>query len=529
MLGGLFQFASPSLVCSQPPSKNLIQVQINPNVELLGFVYFLGYEGAQLETNDSYLKTRPIKRSEWYNYGFSLYKQYKPYQHSKHLSVIMTYAERIWLDYLINLLLQLDDFPQARLKAQITEHDYLRFSPTNDPQEARQNATLFIDAMNQLYQEVDFKHYLRTSANRYANALTQVRHGLPEQKLIPAMEAFYGRRFDQYVLAPSLTIPPGMGFGLQYTLAQKTRTFHVFGPFNPQQFDQEHTLNMGFDDPKHLLELSTHEFSHPFVNPVIDSLPEELINRTASLFEPIKQPMANQGYTRWKSCLYEHFVRAGEILIAQNLGHRKRAAQLKSHYIIDRHFIYLPTILQQLEIYHKQRVYSYKQAVERAMQRLEKWGSRVPYKQLSQSIQDDGQVLHVQINGVRWNDEKISYNRNFSVVNLTAQQRDSLKTHILDSLGVKPPVVVSPNNFPKDTEVTITCSQCGRKGYLEVYGNGTVSTRKINLRQGDSYRFPIFMRLGVGDYRLIYRSWPSKPIRSTFHIEGDQPAFIEIK
>ncbi|GAB3326945.1 hypothetical protein GCM10027299_26760 [Larkinella ripae] len=447
---------------SQPASKHSIRVQINPNVELLGFVYFVGYEGAHLETHDSYLKTRPIKRSEWYNYGFSLYKQYRQYQHSKHLAVIIRYAERIWLDYLINLLLQLDDFPRARLSDQIDETYYLRFSPTRNPQEARQNATQFIEAMNQLYREVDFAHYLRTSANRYENALTQVRRGLPQRKLIPALEAFYGRRFDQYALVPSLTIPTGMGFGLQYTLAQKTRTFHVFGPFNPQQFDPGHTLNMGFDDPKHLLELSTHEFGHPFVNPVIDSLPEELINRTASLFEPIKQPMANQGYTRWKSCLYEHFVRAGEIIIAQNLGHRKRAAQLKSHYITNRHFIYLPTILQQLEIYNKNRAYPYKQAVEKAMQQLQS-------------------------------------------------------------------VVVSPNNSFMNREVNFTCNQCGRKGSLEVYGSGMVSTRKINVRRGDYYRFPISMQLGAGDYRLIYRSWPSKSIQATFHVKGDQPVLVPIQ
>ena len=55
MYGWLSLLFDQSLVCGQPIIKRSIQVRANPNVELLGFVYFLGYEGAQLETNDSYL------------------------------------------------------------------------------------------------------------------------------------------------------------------------------------------------------------------------------------------------------------------------------------------------------------------------------------------------------------------------------------------------------------------------------------------------------------------------------------------
>ena len=347
-----------------------IQIQTSRNVELLGFAYFLGYEGRQLENNDTYLQGRAIRKRDWYGYGLSLYRQYKTYENSKHLAVVVAFAENIWLDYLIQLLIQLDDFPNAKLKDEIRESAYLRFSAKRDPEEAIKIVALFIEAMNQLYREVDFDTYFRQNQNKYANALAQVKKGLPDKRFLPALEDFYGQRFDRYTLIPSLTIPTGMGFGVSYTLQDKTPIFHVFGPFGLQNFSNESNLDMGFDDRKHLLELSTHEFGHSFVNPAIDQLPQELINGTETLFIPIKSDMANQGYTRWKACLYEHFVRAGEIIIAQNLGNHADAQRLRTHYIEDRKFIYLPAIVEELESYNKTRTRSYQQVVETAMRKL---------------------------------------------------------------------------------------------------------------------------------------------------------------
>lgn len=358
-------FWTPLTFCQQS-GKHSIQVQLNRNVELLGFVYFLGYEGNQSETDLTY----SIEKKKRYAYGLSLYQQYKTYKNSKPLSVIVGFAENIWLDYLISLLIQLEDFPYARLSNQVDEKYYLRFSPANDPVEARHNVSLFIDAMNKLYREVDFDKYFSRYQKKYENAITQVKNSLPDKRFIPAMENFYGQSMDYYFLIPSLTIPAGMGFGVKYSLADTIRAFHVFGTFGLQHFADDTDLDMGFNDRTHLLELSTHEFGHSFVNQAVDKVPEELIAKTEKLFEPIKSAMSNQGYTGWKACLYEHFVRAGEVMIARNLGNISEAERLKTNYIEDRKFVYLPVILEEFEIYNKSKLYSYTQTVENAMRKL---------------------------------------------------------------------------------------------------------------------------------------------------------------
>ena len=68
-----------------------------------------------------------------------------------------------------------------------------------------------------------------------------------------------------------------------------------------------------------LVAVIIHEFGHSFVNPVVDSIPPVDISKTERLFEPIKSAMEKQGYNTWKTCLYEHFVRAGEVVIAKLL------------------------------------------------------------------------------------------------------------------------------------------------------------------------------------------------------------------
>lgn len=341
------------------------EVGMNTNVELLGFVYFLGYEGTQSETGSYSEKDR--KR---YAYGIDLYRQYKSFAGSKHLATAINFAQDIWLDYFINLLIQLEDFPNAKLSDRVDPAYYRRFSTNGDLAEAKRNVSAFIEAMNGLYKEVDFGSYLLRSRKLYANAVAQVKAGLPHEGFLPAMEAFYQGRFERYTLVPSLTIPAGMGFGARYGSDHKANAFHVFGTFAIQQWADSAHIDMGFGDKKHLLELSTHEFGHSFANPCVDRLPELLITETQPLFDPIKDAMARQGYMSWKTCLYEHFVRAGEVEIARKLGHHEDAERLRNHYVSDRKFIYLDTLLVELDKYNATGKGTYQQAVETAMLRL---------------------------------------------------------------------------------------------------------------------------------------------------------------
>jgi hypothetical protein len=347
-----------------------LSVGINKNVELLGFGYFLAFEGANIETQMVKVGDKEMPEKDWQQFGYHFYQQYKSYASSSNLISALTVADHLWLDYIIALLLQTDDFPGARLKPEIDEVYYLRFSKTGNRDEAVKNVKVFLDGLNEFYKEVNFDHFLTESAERYNNAIDQVKAALPSVSFIDSTEAFYRQYFDQYRLVPSLTIPKGMGFGPGITINGRKIIFSVFGAFTPQQFKNQQLLDMGFADPVRLRELSVHEFGHSFVNPAVYAVADSIITAKEVLFEPVKAAMGTQGYNTWRVCLIEHFVRAGEVLIAEKYAGAAAAEKLKQEYIDKRKFIYLPEILTALRRYDHYPAAGYTHVVENTIREL---------------------------------------------------------------------------------------------------------------------------------------------------------------
>jgi hypothetical protein len=165
---------------------------------------------------------------------------------------------------------------------------------------------------------------------------------------------------------PSLTLPTSMGFG---KTVRKTRMIcNVFAPFSFQNFDSG-ALDLGFNYPDKIRNLTVHEFGHSFVNPAVDALPGELIRSTEYLYGPIKEEMIKHSYTSWTQCLYEHFVKAGEVIIAEKLGDTAKAQSLMTDFV-NTGFIYVPSIVEEMRAYDKDTSLSYKAAVLAAMKKL---------------------------------------------------------------------------------------------------------------------------------------------------------------
>jgi len=353
------------------PNKKL-RIEINKNVELLGIGYFIGYESVDIETKTVEINGKRIPKKDWHNYGFWVYEKYKKFGTSENLGKSFAVADHLWLDYLISLLLQVDDFPYAKLKESIDQAYYINFSKTKDLQEAKKNVTIFLDGMNEFYKEIGLDKYFIETDKYYKKAIDEINSVLPKQDFIGAMEKFYKKEFDAYILIPSLTIPKGMGFGIRYTADKRTRVLNVFGSLDFQEFLNTTELKMGFANEKKLRELSVHEFGHSFVNPEVNKLPKEKLSQTESLFEPLKSGMGDQGYNTWKVCVYEHFVRAGEIMIAEKLGDTEGVKGLHAEYEQERKFVYIPAILVELKKYDKGTYKTYYDAVLGAMGELAK-------------------------------------------------------------------------------------------------------------------------------------------------------------
>ncbi|MDO1501723.1 DUF4932 domain-containing protein [Winogradskyella maritima] len=353
-------------------SEDKLDIKINKNIELLGLAYFIGFEGVDIENKTVKIQGETIPKKEWHNYGYQLYLKYKPFATSNNLEKSFSVANHLWLDYLTAFLLQVGDVPNAELSPEIDKGYYLNFSKSKDSIAARKNAEIFLEGLNAFAKEIDLEDYLTDSKVYYESAIQEIADGLLDNNFIVSMEKFYGESFDQYVLVPSLTIPKGMGFGIKILRDTNTSVFSVFGALGIQDFDDEDNLEMGFAYEKELMELSIHEFGHSFVNPVVAQLPDSLFTSTEHLFEPLRKKMEAQGYNTWKSCVYEHFVRAGEILIAEKLGNLDAAERLRLDYLERRKFNHIPLIIKELKVYDSGVYSSYCETVERAMIALSK-------------------------------------------------------------------------------------------------------------------------------------------------------------
>jgi hypothetical protein len=344
-----------------------LKIQINRNVELLGLAYFIGFEGQGIESATIEIGGNKIPKKDWHNFGFMLYEKYKTHAASENLGKSFSVADHLWLDYIIAFLLQVESVPNAKLTDNIDESYYINFSKKKDIHEAKQNVILFLDGFNAFCREINFDQYMLDSKSYYDKSIEEIKKALPRQDFINTMERFYKTEFDSYSLIPSLTIPKGMGFGLKFTLNEMTNVFNVFGALDFQDFKDSNRLKMGFENEQKLRELSVHEFGHSFVNPIVGELPEETFKKTEKLFEPLKSKMGEQGYNNWKVCVYEHFVRAGEIFLSEKLGDKERTEKLKTEYVQGREFKYIPVIIPELSKFSRGEYKTYSETVRKTM------------------------------------------------------------------------------------------------------------------------------------------------------------------
>lgn len=323
-----------------------IRVRFEHNIEFAGFVFFLGTMASDANAPGAKMSSGILKK-DWFHYDLLLANRYQAFTDDPDLAIAAGYLEKLQASDIFPLLMSVNNIPDAVLPNGIAKDKIIGFATYNDSTEAASEATAFLSALNRFYKTISFDTYFRSSGKYYKQAMQEIKSALPVPGSIAMMEKFYGKRFETYTLLPSLTIPSGMAFGVNIKSDRGVEIYNLFGPFDVPGLDSN--ISLGFNKPQHLLELSIHEFGHSFVNPVVNHLPDPLISSKRSLFNPIAAAMDNQGYPDWNSCVTEHFVRAGEVIVARKMGRIKEADDLLKNYIETRKFIYLPRIIPVLE------------------------------------------------------------------------------------------------------------------------------------------------------------------------------------
>lgn len=348
-----------------------IQVKINKNIEFIGFLIHMGWLGPELEAKTSSVKVggKKIDEKKWRAYGYNTYLQHKKYSKSPNLSELAAIGSRLDYSPVVKLALLVDEFPNARLNNSIPQNLLARYSSDGDTVKGKILAAQVLEKLNNFYVEVGFENYMKETTRYYQKMLNQVNEAKMKDNFIPMMETFYKQKFKEYVLIPSLLLPTTMGFGPKLGVGENAVIYNIFGPLEGQVLNAD-SLDLGFSNRQLLMELSIHEFGHSFVNHVVNSVPDSLLKKTEYLFKKVRKDMADQGYHNWRTCITEHFVRAGEIVILRLSGMAESADLLLNRYITDRQFIYLPFIIKELENYGNGKFATYQDVAVSILDRM---------------------------------------------------------------------------------------------------------------------------------------------------------------
>ncbi len=320
-----------------------IEVGIEPNVETAMILFGLASENTNRLFSGQITPLLHESRTH-----------FSPFRDHPSVEVARDMERHGWLAGMVELAVRSSTVPEAQLLSPLSDALSEGFSGSGDPDEGRSRVNRFLAALNEFYRDADVASFLARHQGLYEEVVREVRENLPPPEFIPAMEAFYGEKKATFRLVPSPLMYRGVGFGPRVYLPEGMVILNVFGPL--LETEALATTGFGFDDPDGIQELSTHEFGHSFINPIVED--PDLQSSVAGLeylLAPIRETMAGLGYRSWDVVLKEHLVRLGEIRIALAMGDAERAARLRSYHVHDRGFTYLPILEEAVGAFEEDR------------------------------------------------------------------------------------------------------------------------------------------------------------------------------
>lgn len=308
-----------------------IDIQFNKNIELLGYIIEMG-EPSENDPN------HPISIA---------IHQFPEDKNNPALTKLFELGETIDYSTLVQLMYRLPEFPHEEGMEYSSE---ILSSTAYDLLLIRS----IIEQVNQFSKSAHFEEVWKNLDSARSATLQQLDEHKPSQKLIGELEHFYGQSYSQYEIVPSLTLWSGPGFGIRSQ--EENKATFVLGPLEK---DYDFTSDL-------FTSLTIHEFGHSFVNHIVEEN-NDIISKTSELFEEIEASIRQQGYSNWSTCVIEHFVRAGEVIIPELMGDNATSQSNLQYHVIEKDFIYLEYLVDRLKEYRLDQKLSYSEAVSRTL------------------------------------------------------------------------------------------------------------------------------------------------------------------
>lgn len=204
----------------------------------------------------------------------------------------------------------------------------------------------FIRLLKDFGEKSNFKSFFNSHRDFYSLILKNIEFNFGDYQEISRLENYFGYKQNSYTVIINLL---GSGnFGPRVKTPSGLEIYCVMEP-------QSKCGNIpGFDNFRMFDDLLWHEFSHSYVNPLVDEYQEE-ISKYSHLYDPIKSSMRSQAYPDWHVTVKEHIVRAVTIRLAADKYGEELASLSNFRLEMGKRFIYVKPLCEKLKGYEANR------------------------------------------------------------------------------------------------------------------------------------------------------------------------------
>ncbi|MBI1851557.1 MAG: DUF4932 domain-containing protein [Planctomycetes bacterium] len=203
----------------------------------------------------------------------------------------------------------------------------------------------FVDALRDFALASDFMKFFESQQPLYDTIVADAKTKLAGVD-VSMVEAYYGDRAKSYDIFLAPLLHPG-GFGPRVIGDGGVEVYSIQGPYGAAAGQPTYGTAADFR------YLVWHEFSHSFVNPLVDRF-ADAIDETDDLWVPLRERMEEQGYGNWRNSVYEHVVRAVTVRFAyRELGDAEGKKALDDE--TSHAFAHVPALTEALKRYEAER------------------------------------------------------------------------------------------------------------------------------------------------------------------------------
>ncbi|HYD19985.1 MAG TPA: DUF4932 domain-containing protein [Flavipsychrobacter sp.] len=300
-------------------------------------------ERMELLTTIQYLSGYPILTQADLRYKKEIDEYFRDYRDHPAVVLYRNVYERFLAFDAAPTYLYHFSFPGFRQQADFSENDLRTF----EFDKHADTLAMLMANFKDFYKRADFHKFYEAHEGFYDSLIAPIEKKIEESRVVDALEEHYGKENKEYnvVLAPLLH---DGGYGPMVQKGSGLAMYAIIGPKGDSKSLPE------FDIKNLLSEYVIHEFSHSFCNPLIAANLQEL-QKDSCLLRPIKESQEEQGYGSWEACLYEHWVRANEIVLTEKIFSRQRASDLADEMVREGKWIYLDGLIAIVRDYKTKR------------------------------------------------------------------------------------------------------------------------------------------------------------------------------